>query len=118
MKSVNKLRVSAIAVAVGLALSPAVWAATQDDIEQLKQQVEDLDQKILVLERKQEIDKENSEAKAKETPSVAVDNKGFGIKSGDGANELRVNGYVQADSRWYSGNLTPPIGSIAAATGG
>lgn len=127
MKSINKLRVSAIAVAVGIALSPAVWAATQDDIEQLKQQVEELDQKIRVLERQQEIDKENAAAKAKATPSVAIDSKGFGIKSGDGANELRVNGYVQADSRWYTGGLSPqgvtagvtsPIGSVAAATGG
>jgi phosphate-selective porin OprO/OprP len=82
------------------------FAAAEDDVSQIKQQLDELDQKIRVLQRLQEIDKENASAKSKETPSVMFGNQGFGLRSGDGANELRIRGYLQADSRWYSDSPT------------
>jgi len=122
MKSFSRLRISAVAFAVGVASSPAVWSDTQDDLQQLKQQVEELNQKIQALEQQQEIDKENVAAKAKETSTANHDdNKINTFQSDDGTETLHVGGYVQADSRWYSGNqpaIAPGTATSAAATGG
>ncbi len=122
MKSVNKLRISAIVIAISVALSSAVWADPQDDIQQLKQQMEELNQKIEALERQQAADKENAAAKAKEASTVNHDsNKINTFQSDDGAETLHVGGYVQADSRWYSGNqqaIAPGTATPATATGG
>lgn len=78
------------------------FARAEEDVTQIKQQLDELDQKIRVLQRLQEIDKEAAAAKSKESPNVFFGNSGFGLRSGDGVNELRFRGYVQADSRWYS----------------
>ncbi|MBI3853255.1 MAG: porin [Verrucomicrobia bacterium] len=66
--------------------------------------VEELDQKIRVLERKQEIEQEQAAAKAKTTPILSVGEKGFSLQSGDGAFNLRLRSLVQADSRFYFDN--------------
>ena len=105
MKNGKKLWLTAGLLAGALA-QPA-WSASDDEINQLKQQIEDLDQKIRILQRQQEIDKENAEAKKKDTPVVVLDKKGFALQSGDKENELRVNGYIQADYRNYSYTGSP-----------
>ena len=86
------------------------FAQAQEDVTQLKQQLEELDQKIRVLQRLQEIDKEAAATKAKDTPGVIFGNSGIGLRSADGANELRLRGLLQADSRWYGDSQ---VGSTA-----
>jgi phosphate-selective porin OprO/OprP len=81
------------------------FASAQEDVTQLKQQVEELDQKIRVLQRLQEIDKDAAAAKARETPGVIFGNSGIGLRSADGANELRLRAVLQADSRWYGDSV-------------
>lgn len=85
-------------------------AQAQEDVTQLKQQLEELDQKVRVLQRLQEIDKEAAATKAKEAPGVIFGNAGIGLRSGDGANELRLRALLQADSRWYGDSQ---VGSTA-----
>ena len=60
---------------------------------------EELDQRIRILERKIEIDKEAAEAKAKDSATVNVSDKGLSIKKGD--NEFKFNALVQLDARTY-----------------
>ncbi|HEY0915774.1 MAG TPA: porin [Solimonas sp.] len=60
---------------------------------------EELDQRIRILERKIEIDKEAAEAKAKDSATVNVSDKGVSIKKGD--NEFKFNALVQLDARTY-----------------
>ena len=61
-----------------------------------------------VLSRKQELDQEAAEAKAKETPVVSVGKDGFALKSADNAFELRFRGLVQADFRdYFESNVDP-----------
>ena len=56
-----------ITLAGGLAAGPRVWADdTADAISALRQQIQDLDQKVRILERQKELDTETTEAKAKE----------------------------------------------------
>src|ERR1700704_5713351 len=83
------------------------YATAEDDVSQIKQQLDELDQKIRVLQRLQELDKEAATAKAKETPYVSAGKDGFYVKSGDGAFSLRLGAVVQADTRWYLDQSLP-----------
>jgi phosphate-selective porin OprO/OprP len=84
------------------ATSPAL-ANDSDELEKLRALVQELDQKIRVLDRKSEIAEEEAAAKKKETPIVSASDQGFGIKSADGNFELRLRGQVQTDGRYYPG---------------
>ncbi|HEX7811940.1 MAG TPA: porin, partial [Burkholderiales bacterium] len=77
------------------------------EVDQIKHQLDDLDQKIRVLQRLQEIDKEAAAAKSKETASVSAGKEGFIIRSGDNAYSIRIGGNIQLDSRWYPDKTTP-----------
>lgn len=83
------------------------FARAEDDVTQIKQQLDELDQKIRVLQRLQEIDKEAAAAKSKETASVSAGKEGFFIRSGDNAYSIRLGGNIQLDSRWYPDKTTP-----------
>ena len=99
-------RALAGALATGLTLG-AQSAIAQEDVTELKKQLDELDQKIRVLQRLQEIDKEAAAAKAKETPSVGAGKEGFYIRSGDNAYSIRLGGNIQLDTRWYPDKTTP-----------
>src|SRR5580698_10176552 len=105
MKSINKLRISAITLAVGAALSSAVWADQQDDIQQLKQQVEELNQKLQVLEQQQEINKENTAKAAEEADKAA---KAAPVSNGV---KIKVGGYIDATSIYRNENEVSDITS-------
>lgn len=62
---------------------------------------EELDQKVRILDRKQELANEEAAAKTKTTPVLNVGEKGFSLQSGDGAFNLRLRSLVQADARFY-----------------
>jgi hypothetical protein len=86
--------------------APAEHTEAQESV--LQQQVQDLDQQVRILGRKQELDQEAAAAKAKETPIVMAGKEGFALKSSDNAFQLRFRGIVQADYRDYlDSNITP-----------
>jgi phosphate-selective porin OprO/OprP len=84
----------------------SIAADDADAIEALKQQIQLLDQKVRVLERKREIDQDAADAKAKTATSVSAGANGFTIRSADTNFVLKVRGYVQADSRWYADDVS------------
>ena len=94
----------------------AILASTpgfaEEDISQLKEQLDALDQKIRVLERLRENDKEASAAKAKETPTVSTGKDGFWLRSADNAYQIRIGGIIQLDSHWYP-DKTAPLGTTS-----
>lgn len=94
------LRKFAPAVIALLAL-PIVRA---DELSDLREQLKALEQKILVLERKQEIAAEAATAAAPTTPKITVNDKGATLASADGANSIRLRGLVQLDSRVFFGD--------------
>lgn len=61
----------------------------------------ELDQKIRVLERRNEIAAEAVEAKAKEAPKLSVGQNGFSFSSADTNFVLKLRGLVQVDSRTF-----------------
>ena len=91
-------------------------AAAEDDVSEIKQQLDELNQKLRVLERLQELDKEAATAKAKETATVSAGKDGFFIKSADNAYALRLGGIIQFDSRWYFDNAPSSNPLVVPAT--
>lgn len=81
---------AAFAAAVTAALAgTAVSAATTDE----------LDQRIRILERQLEIQKEEADTKAKDATAPSAGEKGFSLKKGDF--ELKFNLLAQADGRFF-----------------
>lgn len=101
-----RLLAGATALAATLSVMAPV-ARAQEDVTDIKKQLDELDQKIRVLQRLQEIDKEAAAAKAKETATVSAGREGFFIRSGDNAYSIRLGGNIQLDSRWYPDKTTP-----------
>jgi phosphate-selective porin OprO/OprP len=99
----SHLRKFVPALFASLALLPAVRA---DELSDLKEQIRALEQKLLVIERKQEIKDEAAKAAPKPTAVAASDGR-VEITSGDSATSLRLRGLVQADYRWYDAANNP-----------
>lgn len=88
--------------------------ALEQELQNLKQMVnaqqtnaqdsskfDELDQKVRILERKQEIEKEAATEKAKTTVAVSAGPSGFSIRSTDTNFVLRLRGGLQVDGRFY-----------------
>lgn len=76
----------------------AVQAAPAADDDQ---RVEELEQRLLVLERKLELQQEEAATKAKDAPAPSAGEKGFAIKSGAGDYEIKFNAVGQVDGRYF-----------------
>lgn len=63
--------------------------------------LQELDQKVRILERKLEIADEAAATKAKEAPTFTAGKDGFGWASADKGYSLKLRGYGQADGRFY-----------------
>ncbi len=70
----------------------------------LSAKVDEADQNARIAARKLELLEEQLASKAKESPGVIADERGFGVRSADGAYQLRFRGQLQADSRWFLGD--------------
>ena len=86
----------------GLTFSSQALANDSDELEKLRQLVQELDQKVKILDRKSELAEEAAAEKRKVTPIVQTED-GFGFKSGDGKNEIKLQGRVQADYHDFPG---------------
>lgn len=67
----------------------------------VEERLDELDQKIRVIERKDELDKEQAAERAKTSTNVTSGRDGFSFRSADGAYQLRLRGYVQLDGRFF-----------------
>ena len=88
-----------LAASIILACAPA---AAEEDISQLKQQIEELERKVRLLQDRQATDAEAA-ARVKGPAFVTAGSEGFGIMSGDNAFRLNLHGDLQVDSRLYQG---------------
>ena len=86
------LRASIIAA---LAL-PLAAQAQEVSNEELLKRIEEQEQKILVLERKLEINDEAATSAKESTAVVSAGPKGFSLRSADGKNQLRLPGDARA----------------------
>lgn len=63
--------------------------------------IEELDQKIRILERKWELEQERAGKEAGKRAVAGADEKGFFLQSADGAYQMKLRGYVQTDGRFF-----------------
>jgi phosphate-selective porin OprO/OprP len=66
-----------------------------------QEQVQELDQKVRILTRQRELDKEDAAAAAKTKPLVKLDASGFTLSSADTNFSISLHGLVQLDSRTF-----------------
>jgi len=81
--------------------------ATSDSNTDLRQEIEDQKQRLLVLERKLEIQQEAATAAAATAPRITVNASRFQIGSNDNSNFIRFRGTLFADGRVYGGDSVP-----------
>lgn len=80
---------------------------TAEVIKALKQRVEELDQKVRILKRKDELDNEASAEKAKSATTVSIGQGGLQVRSADSNFVFKMRGYVQVDGRFYADSPFP-----------
>lgn len=99
-----------LAVAGALVLVPVAPALAQEDspTPSTEQKVEELDQKIRILERRAELAEEKAAEAAKTAGTVTAGKDGFSLRSADGAFQLKIRGYVQADGRFFLDDTDRP----------
>jgi phosphate-selective porin OprO/OprP len=69
---------------------------------------DDVDQRLKIVERKLELAEEQAAEKAKSAAGVSAGADGFGLKSADGAFQLRIRGLLQTDGRFFLGDDRRP----------
>jgi len=95
---ITALLAAALAAAVPAALAQeSAPAPPQTDA----QKIEELEQRLKILERKDELDKEAAAAKEKEAAKVTIGKDGFAARSADGAYVLKIKGYIHIDGRFF-----------------
>jgi phosphate-selective porin OprO/OprP len=99
---------------IGLWLCLALLGGTafgqepEEEPKSVEERLDELDQKVRVLDRRSELDKEQAAEKAKTAGAVTAGKDGFSLKSADGAFQLKIRGYAQLDGRFYSGDDERP----------
>lgn len=108
----TRTRISLLA-ALLLIAGQAAWAqetappAQEEQTEEAQgaktteERLEELEQKLRILDRKDELDKEAAAEKAKTTASAVAGRDGFSLRSADGAYVLRLRGYAHFDGRFF-----------------
>lgn len=107
MKAFRPALRAALILAVGASAVQAQTPSRDDEIQALREQIRQLDQKLRVLERKQELKDEETAAAAKAAPKITTSDGRIEIASADGANSLRLRGLVQGDFRAYDSANNP-----------
>ncbi len=111
-KLIPALVFSAVVSGGLLAGSVNAYADDSDELAKLRAQIEELDQKIKVLDRKNEIAEEEAAAKKKDSAVVKASADGFGIQSADGNFKLNIKGQFQANGRSYINGISGGTTSV------
>ncbi len=91
--------------AILAALASPLAAQAQDvSNEELLKRLEEQEQKILVLERKLEIEDEAAASARSSNATVSAGPRGFSLRSADGKNQLRLRGTLHLDGRYLEGD--------------
>ncbi len=107
-----------VLAAVGLPAAVAIPGRADapdvgDELRELRRQIQALRQEVRILQRQREIDQEQAVEKAGQQPKVSVGAPNLSFRSPDSKYDLKIRGWVQADSRWF---LNPVNTTNGAAT--
>jgi phosphate-selective porin OprO/OprP len=106
-----RLRTGLASVAMAFVPLSAAFAQTttapSTDPAVLLQRLEEAENRIKVLERKLENQKDDATAAASSTPQVRAGGTRYSIGSADGSSFVRLRGVLQADGRHFEGDGSP-----------
>jgi phosphate-selective porin OprO and OprP len=97
----KQILIPAVLVLAITAVLPARADEQTELIKRLEQKVAELDQKVRILERKNELDKEAAVERAKTTPTVTIGAAGFSVGSADSNFVAQIHGVLQVDNRTF-----------------
>jgi phosphate-selective porin OprO and OprP len=97
--STGRWHMARVAIAVAL---PLATANADPATAELLQRIDELSQKVLVLERKLELQDETTRAAATSTPVVKAGPKGFSLQSPDSQNNVKFRGTLHVDGRFFA----------------
>lgn len=112
MRAVRYWVSSILLVSGTVAIAPRALSqeTTTSDSASLQSRVEELDQKVRVLERLRELAADSAAAAARDKVSATASSKdGFSIKSADGKFSIRFRGLVQTDGRFFLSDSAVPV---------
>src|SRR5512141_757764 len=109
--SSTRLRSAILAAAVLLPLSAAHAQQAEPTVQDLLRRIEEQDQKILVLQRKLEIQDDAAKTAKETTPVVKASPTGFSFQSADGQNTIKLRGTLHFDGRFFESDDpgNPPL---------
>lgn len=84
-----------------LATLPISLMAQPSELEALRAQIAELEQRFKVLERNQELEKEAAAAAAKTRPNVVAGQNGFSLESADKKWSIRARALLHLDGRYF-----------------
>lgn len=96
--------VAALVLPLGVALAQTEGA--QSDDAALRQELEEQKQRLLILERKLELQEEAAQADKKAAAVVKANNGRFSFQTADGANVVKFRGVLHIDGRRYTDDIT------------
>jgi phosphate-selective porin OprO/OprP len=95
------MKLKLLSTLLGAQIAFTAFAADDADIQALKQQIQDLDQKVRILERQRENDQDTAAAAAKSASKLSVGADGVSFISADSNFVAQLHGLVQMDSRTF-----------------
>lgn len=106
----RKSLLASLLIGSGIIASPELALANDSsELEQLRALVQELDQKVRVIDRKNELAAEVAANEKTKQPVVKANSGGFSIGSADGAHVFKLRGLLQADNRSYFGDDDPNL---------
>jgi phosphate-selective porin OprO/OprP len=97
-----------LAALTAAALLPFAAAQAEPTNEELLQRIDELSQKVLVLERRLEIQDDTAKTAKESTPVVKASPKGFSFQSADGQNTAKLRGTLHFDGRFFESDDPSP----------
>jgi phosphate-selective porin OprO/OprP len=73
-----------------------------------------LDQKVKLIERKMEVEKEVADTAKKSQPKFDAGPEGFSLTSASGEHQLRLRGFVQADGNFFIDDSSKAVAGVSA----
>ena len=87
------------------AMLPIAATGAEPSTAELLQRIDELSQKVLVLERKLEITDEAAATAKTTTPVVKASPKGFSLQSADAQNVVKLRGTLHFDGRYFTDDV-------------
>lgn len=102
------MRYLMVSLCCALLALPATEAQEPEAEPTVEERLDELEQKIRILDRKAELEKEQVTEKAKTAGQATAGKDGFSLKSADGNFVLKLRGYVQLDGRFFQSDDQRP----------